>query len=650
MQLALVLALSGLSLGACGSRQDNGDSDGRPPPPALADTTSGVVSAPTTTGDTTADSGAQPDADPAPPRAAASPDETPADETPEASSSTSELRVSASAGGERLTVDVSLHPHLSVVGKKATRVSFGLPLPPGVLDKDSRVQVLAGGEEIPAHVSAIGKWRSMPPAALRCKGVPTGKKPGIRSLLIQFDRSFSGRSPETIQVVIGASRSKNLAKKVDVRKTWRLVDEGSYDRSFEIHEPAVYAVLPPTWLSCAGLATALSVSGVHSDLTAFDKGQYDFFHTVLNSEKANPKGIIAKEVVNYQGHFEPWLYDRAQTFYNGYIRTGKLEFLREAHRATQHYMQNLYTSRDCRGRWKCAGFFKLKNNNPGASWMDSKYSYNESMATLHWLTGDPRPLEHLSDATQATSRDLDVTRVIDGMGQAFTERHAANGLLTPLMEYEVTGSRKALKRVQRGLDALHKNQTSPFPRGSKNPVNGCWNHDLERTGRIGIGPWKMSLLAHALLRVYFTTGDKRIPKMVVAAAKCFKERALYTASYRNGRLEHIVVREEAISFGKPESADGDQWTDLEHAIDGAFLTGVGYYFATNRADKKSLLTSTRELLATHEYALGNWTRPSEWPGNRRALHRVAPPRKYAWWYKNTGAIGWFLHGPTTLGR
>jgi len=572
--------------------------------------------------------------------------------TPEASPAPtgSKAKVAVTKAGRSWRLSATLAPHRTAVGRKVM-VSFGLPLPPGLLTDPARVRVLGSGKaELPRYVKKLGDWRSIPPSRLLCAGLPAPKRPGVRSVLIQIPYTFTDTKPVSVTIEVGGrAAARALAKQVPVRSTWRLVGEGSFARKHKIHEPEVYVLLPPRWLACSNLTTLSTVAGEHRLLAAFDAGQVNFFYTTINAPTANPKGIDAKERINYLGNGEPWLYDRAQTYYNGYFRTGSLDLLREAHRAAEFYISKLYTSADCPGAsddYGCNGHFRFVEPNPRKPYKDSKYSYNESLATLYWLTGDPRPLKHLSDVTAATKRNAPVNYEIDKMGTWFTERHFANSLLAPLFEYEVTGDRALAAYVKKGVDVLYHNQQNPFPRGSKHPVNGCWNHDWEQTGEVGISPWKMSLLAHALLRIYHTLGDRRIPKMLVDAARCEVDRAIYFPA----ETKRWIPRNEAASYGKQKSLDGDPYSDGEHAIDVAYVTALGAFFSEDRAQRARFTDITRKLIETHEKVLRTWHRPQGWPDNRRALYRVDPPRKYNWWYKNAGAIGWLIGAPTSIRR
>ncbi|HEY3280976.1 MAG TPA: hypothetical protein VGN26_01765 [Armatimonadota bacterium] len=560
----------------------------------------------------------------------------------------------AGAGGP-YRVPVRLVPSMEATGETQT-VSFGLPLPPGLLQSTDLVAVTdSGGKEIPAHVKSLGPWRSIPPGSLLPAGLPKPQKPGIRSVLIQISRTFTDVKPETVTVELGTRRTQDVAQEVPVRSTWRLAKEGTYGAEDGVREPKVYALLPSEWLAASGIVPLGTPSAYHGFLSAFDRGQIDFFSTAINDTgpKAAPDTRIPYKTDN-----EPWLYDRAQAFLNGYLRTGRLEFLREGHRAAQHYASLLYTDADKDPSGKVPpewirGFFRLKS--PVTEYYkDGKYSYAECLATDYWLTGDDSLLPRIADVASALKTSVPLTQPFTGDYATaahlawWTERHWANGLLGVVVAYEVTGDRGLPDYLRKSIDAFWQLQNHPL--GGK-PVNGAFNHYVTEGGTdvLSFSPWMSSLLAYALLRAYFTLGEPRIPAMLAGLAQAEVDRALYTATFE-GEGSFRIPRYVAASYGDPKALDkeNDPETDREHSIDVAYVTALGALFTQDAEQRKSLVEATRSLLVSNEAVLKKWTRAAGWPGNGQPLYRLNPPRKYAWWFKNAGGVGWALGGPTIL--
>ncbi len=206
-------------------------------------------------------------------------------------------------------VQVKLYPAADAVGP-TRRVSFGFPLAPGMLVNTANLRVTnAAGDEIPAFVRSLGAWRHMPDQSLLCGGLQASGNLRIRSALIQFDLAFASTSPVTVTVGVNRARTRNLATEVLVRDTFR----------------------------------------ARSYMAASDQATDDFFYSLTNqhSRKRDWPVTNAEDIIDFYTDGEPWLYDRAQTFYNDYLRTGNPDMLREAHRATDHYAQNVYGPEAC---------------------------------------------------------------------------------------------------------------------------------------------------------------------------------------------------------------------------------------------------------------------------------------------------------------
>ena len=91
-------------------------------------------------------------------------------------------------------------------------VSFGLPLPFGLLHDSAKVRIVdERGAEVRAAVRSLEPWRT------------GGRDGSIRSLLIQFRLSFSKRKTQRVVVRFNTRRSHSEATFVPVSQT--LIDE-----------------------------------------------------------------------------------------------------------------------------------------------------------------------------------------------------------------------------------------------------------------------------------------------------------------------------------------------------------------------------------------------------------------------------------------
>ncbi len=171
------------------------------------------------------------------------------------------LALVAASPARAATVTVTLVPSADVVGSTTT-VSFGLPLPPGVVQSIYTISVTApNGTLLPISARSLGTWKRFPPASLECSGLPTASAPGIRSALIQFPYRFTSTDPVSVTVDTAARARPWMLKEVPVRSTWHLVTDGTYSASDGVFEPSVYALLPPNWLACSNLTTMATESG-----------------------------------------------------------------------------------------------------------------------------------------------------------------------------------------------------------------------------------------------------------------------------------------------------------------------------------------------------------------------------------------------------
>ena len=525
---------------------------------------------------------------------------------------------------------------ISITPNGGNVASFGVPLPPGHVTDAALVRVLdASGTEIPAYVESLGDWVAIPPSDTLCTGIsPT--VPGIRSVLVQI----AAPTTEATYTVDFSPRTANKTK-TPVADTFVPVTSGTFDAADGITEPGAYATLPANWLACSGITPMQTVLGAGTFMAEADQAQVNFWPTTLN---LNADNLLDSQLHKYKTEYEPWLYDRAQSYYATYVRTGELKYLREATRATQYYRKNIYDGSEC-SSGNCRGYFKLKNPSPD-KWMDFKYSYNQSLASYYWLTGDASVKSQMADVTAAAKYAQDITQRLTGDANSgnirrMTERHWAFAFLAVSEEYNVTGDPALLDYLNAGIDAMVWSQQNQ-PEG--NDPKGCFGHYLYGFPDIAAVPWMSSLLAHSFVQAYEITGDQRIPKMIADLATCFTEVAIYEPPNQAADLPDWMPCYEAAPYkaGTPPDScfDVDQWNDFEHAVDVTHLFALGVYFTQDQAQRAKLLAGIAKIWPGHAHSVKKWERLTSPEGYSK--YRVSPPRKFAWQYKNTGSIGWAL--------
>jgi len=544
------------------------------------------------------------------------------------------------------SVSIDLHPNMEAVGQGVQTVSFGFPLPPGTIISTSQIVVVdENDQEVPAYVRSLAGWNAMPPVSLLCDGYQSSGNPGIRSVLIQFESQFDSGEAKSFSILLNRTRQLTIDSEVDIHTTLVEVGDGIYadhNLAYRILEPGVLAAIEPQYLSCTNLTTLAGESNKNPDMNATDQAQNNFFYTAVQEYFGrvvdNPDDI--HDFVN--GSAAYWLYDRPQTFLNGYLRSGNVDQLREGLRAANHYRNEIYTKEECDEKttllsvYDCPGFFKAKNTDIAAPYKDSKYSYSESLVTAYLLTGDEGYLANIPLVTHAVMENVNFD------SDTATERHRANGLLTTVMDYELSRDKNLLAYINNAIDQLYARQKIALDGVT---VNGCFNYSPEETDVDSFSPWMSSLLANALLRAYQVVGDNRIPEMLVDLAQCEVDRALFRTDifisdvvndpFPNMLVPYYIAQ----SYGEKRDLDGGEgWSSVEHAIDVALPIALGAYFSTDAVQQAVFLETTRDLLKTHDYRIRYWTR--DYSG--RPLFRLAPPRKYSWQYKNVGTISWVL--------
>ena len=190
------------------------------------------------------------------------------------------------SGGAALPTTLSVELQPQVASTASRRINFAVPLAPGQLTSADRIQVRAGGAALPTARRALATW-------------PGGS---LRSVQLQFDLAVPAVT--TIAITLGEAASSTIAL-VPVEQTLATADGTT--------GPAVWAVLPATWLSTSRVAgpSRPSAQVAGTPQAAWDRiCDYAAFGT--------------SAFTPIQGDQGSWLYDRPTALYRGYQRTGSL--------------------------------------------------------------------------------------------------------------------------------------------------------------------------------------------------------------------------------------------------------------------------------------------------------------------------------------
>jgi len=508
-------------------------------------------------------------------------------------------------------VTVTLHPGSQVVLGQTTRVAFGVPFPRNVLPAvdDTRV-VDASGAEIASAALELSRWRSI---------APTGPE-SIRAALFYVDIIFEQRIPRTLEVQFGRARSLLLDSTLpEVTNLWTAIANGpdpdEYPASDGVREPIVYVTLPPEWLVTSLLVTRSTVVGTTSGLDWWDTGLVNFARTAVNDVAPT---VTANNLIDLSVS-EPWLYDRALTLFSVYIRTGDIEWLRRAHRATQWYGKHVDGN----------GIFTLASYNH-----DLKYSYGLSLLIDFLLTGDDALSGPVERVANAGMREWSAT--YSSNTGFWTERHHTYALLAALSAFELSGNPDHASRATSLVNLILQMSQNT----AQCPLHTVEQHEGDAGDtRLMCSPWMNALLAEAMLRYYILSEDPNILTWLSGIGDYLSTYAVYDGGIESAELSGLKMPW-YLAGTDSRVEDGRGWDDMEHACDVAGL-GAKSVWAKRRLglDYATTEAMVDDLLVTCRFVLDYWHRSTP----ELAEYRLSPPRKFSWWFGSSTDLAWMLN-------
>ncbi|MBM4294342.1 MAG: hypothetical protein FJ126_05475 [Deltaproteobacteria bacterium] len=573
--------------------------------------------------------------------------------------------VSGYAAAEEITA--TLHYVAGAPPSTPVLVSFGMPFPKGFISNANLIRVKdEGGNEIPAHVRQLAPWRDLSAGA---------DLPSIRSALVQVNVTFNGGATKILKVETGVNRTQDVAAEQPVRSNWVLVDDDKYPGKFGVHEPPAYVTLPPAWLGRCAVKAPVTPYFTAADFYWYDDaltnnnpeknfGQ-NFFRTAINDDPVVPQSqwIHYLEVNDYtDSPYEPWLYDRAMTMFTIYLRSGNVAVLREAHRAAFFYASKL----------SAGGGFTLKPPEDGI--YDLKYSYNECLFTDLLLVGDEGWLPQINNVTKIMTRTFDYVFKGDRPPEKlWTERHLAFSWLAFIVAYEATGNAAYAAEARKRADAIFHHQNNP-PADAEHgqaPNDGALMHGYDHHEGYGkwqedmiegvawwiFSPFQTVLLVDAMQRYHQHSGDPRVPGSVMRFADAIinvadavrdedpdgEDPALgypepwYLASSQGNYRYYDPTTQQIMNY--------NEWDDEEHCLDVAKITALAYHFSVLAGKPQAkYFNETVALLKGAKLVLDFWIRPGahDPPPPPKSIYRLAPPRKFGWWFRTTSDLDYLL--------
>jgi len=299
--------------------------------------------------------------------------------------------------------------------------------------------------------------------------------------------------------------------------------------------------------------------------------------------------------------FEPWLYDRATTFYKLSVWSGEDKFRKHAFTLLEDY----YSQINERGE------FRLK---PG----DPKYSYVDGAVWYEFATGDPR----YRPAAEAVYRLwLDELPSVYSETQNFwTERQIAFALGAALGWYELSGDQAALDRAETLVQ-----QWSAMSESSGAPLHTLAQHQEEFEPPWGdkrmTSPWMAAFFFEYLQHYHRLTDNPMALQLVSSYADFLLANCLYDGSVNHRNLAGYMLPYYLCGEGgtfyereTPSEGDGEHTPDVMGIM--AFAVSAKRRLGL---DAEPSLHAYRELRSSARYFVG-----------RRS--NVSPPRKISWWF------------------
>jgi len=504
----------------------------------------------------------------------------------------------------------TLQPIESLKADEEVTVSFGVPFPKGfIFDLNNFRVVNSEGNEVPIHAKKTLMWR---------------QDSSYRSISVQMNTVFANNehgilSPNHYTLEWGVKRELSELQYIPIRNLWALVDDEEYEADFAIFEPKAYAVFTAQWYGKSVIKSRLLPFHSHKDFSANDIA-FQLF------------GDTAIQLVPFKTSYSAWLFDRAMTLYQLAFRSGEYNYLRAAHKASQFYLQHINDD----------GYFGLKPSN------DMKYSYGESLVANYILVGDeriPETLERMLSGWETFKTEYTLA------SNFWTERHAGYQLLGYLSAYEVLGTETLKAKVKNTFSILRRMQVNP---NEGIPITGALMHTGEAHGETGeqfiASPWMSTILLSAVERYYLNFADEDAVDFTLKMADFFiqEDVSMYQwAGYKG--IENYTVPYYLASADSSFEARGEAGLpDLEHAHDVTKIFALAYYFSCHTVcDTKYLHTLSKLNNSAITFGFPHWIRTSA-PELGFSSFRLAPPRKFSWWFQHTANNDFLLGSETQL--
>jgi len=299
--------------------------------------------------------------------------------------------------------------------------------------------------------------------------------------------------------------------------------------------------------------------------------------------------------------FEPWLFDRASTFYKLALTSGEEDFKNYAFALVDRYYSQIGPT----------GEFALK---PG----DAKYSYTDGAVWYEHATGDARYRPQAEAVYQLWLNEFP-NRYSESL-QIWTEREIAYALGAALGWYELSGNPDALQRATALIQ-----QWAEMSTATGAPLHTLAQHQEEFEPPWSVqrmtSPWMAALFLEYLQHYERLTGDELALRIVSDYADFLLENCLYDGSVNHPNLRgylmpYYLCGEGGTFYERETPSEGDG----EHTPDVMGIMAFSVYARRKlNLDSERALEAYEELRKSAAYFVGRRT-------------DVSPPRKFSWWF------------------
>lgn len=483
-------------------------------------------------------------------------------------------------------------------------VTTGIPFPPGVLRDAAQVRIVdASGVEIPAHVVPVLRWHF--------------RDGSIRAVRAQF-RVPAAKRPTEVRFEVG-------------RRT-REAEGWPYSRGLVadrdgVRVPGVLAVHDPVWMSASGIAGPQHAAVRESAYDRYFAIQYDWAGPLPEDDHT------------------AWLFDRPTTLFKQYVRTGNVDYLRNALASYRFYMTHVRRTGGLESP-NCAGGWQYRDSRA----CDAKYIYVEPILLAMGLAGDDSMHDNALVRQMIHQWDTQSWRGNRGPYRSpelpYTERLAGLGLIATVNAFELTGDPLYRERMRTRIGWLYDHQTRN-PDGLGN--DGSWRHSWQMheggdydpvTDIRGASPWMSENIIDGLWQAWQVERDPRIPEMVAAFGRymekhgwipddVLRERDWTTgcAVERGGPIAWYWSSSRATRAQLMHEQEQEGWYSDDHNVQLMLVVAAARYFEPDAAQRARLTARLDKVSVS--YAAG-------------CARRDVTPRRFNWNNRGAGVVQWFM--------